>query len=135
MKKLFHTFNKQPTSTPLNLRPMGKLDTAIDKWENSMTQYWHFGKALTYQAESTNEKLKVRYQLGRVYESLGRIQDAIECYQYVHKVDPEYVDITSRLGLLSKRKKQSSHVAKQPPSRTWLGGALSRMQQKLRASQ
>lgn len=106
-------------------RQMGKLNDAV----------LAFRKALTYQPESTNEKLKIRYQLGRVFEALGRTHDAIECYRHVLLVDPEYVDVATRIKTLSKKNKISIKTKGRPTNTSWLGGALERMQQKLRASQ
>ena len=65
------------------------------------------------------ERRQVRYLLARIYERLGRTEQALEHYKVLEKDDPTFLDTAARLGQLSSSKGLSTVLAR-PFAGSWL---------------
>lgn len=63
-----------------------------------------FRRALQVPSASSKEQVQILYLLGRTFEVLGRIPEALEAYRWLRREAPQYRDVASRIGSLSTRR-------------------------------
>ena len=82
---------------------MGLCLKTIGKQEEAVAA---FRRALQVPSTSSKEQVQILYLLGRTFESLGRIPEALEAYRWLRREAPEYRDVAMRIESLSTRRKQ-----------------------------
>ena len=65
------------------------------------------------------ERRQIRYLLGRIYEGLGRTDEALAHYKVLQQEDPTFLDTAARLGQLSLSRPWSTRIAGSF-NRSWL---------------
>jgi tetratricopeptide (TPR) repeat protein len=65
------------------------------------------------------ERRQIRYLLARIYERLGRTEQAVAHYRILQQADPAFRDTAARLGQLSSSRGWSSVLAR-PFTGSWL---------------
>lgn len=78
----------------LCLKTSGKQDEAVSA----------FRRALQVPSTSSKEQVQILYLLGRTFESLGRIPEALEAYRWLRREAPQYRDVAMRIESLSTRR-------------------------------
>ncbi len=66
-----------------------------------------FRQALQIPTASSKEQVQILYLLGRTFESLGRIPEALEAYRWLRREAPQYRDVAARIESLSTRRLHS----------------------------
>jgi len=79
------------------------------------------------------ERRQIRYLLARVYERLGRTEQALAHYKLLQRDDPAFRDTAARLGQLSSSRGWSS-VLVRPFTRSWFRSVTKSWVQLLRIS-
>ena len=79
----------------LSLKKSGKQEEAIAA----------FRRALQVPSTSSKEQVQILYLLGRTFELLGRIPEALEAYRWLRREAPQYRDVSMRIESLSTRRK------------------------------
>jgi len=57
------------------------------------------------------ERRQIRYMLGRIYEWIGRTEEALAHYKVLQREDPAFLDTTARVGQLSSSRPWSTRIA------------------------
>lgn len=81
----------------LCLKTCGKQDEAVAA----------FRRALQVPSASSKEQVQILYLLGRTFEALGRIPEALETYRWLRREAPQYRDVAMRIESLSTRRKHT----------------------------
>jgi tetratricopeptide (TPR) repeat protein len=79
------------------------------------------------------ERRQIRYLLARIYERLGRTEQALSHYKLLHQDDPAYRDTAARVERLSSSMGWSS-VLVRPLTGSWLRSMTKSWVQLLRIS-
>ena len=80
---------------------MGLCLTKSGKQEDAVAA---FRRALQVPSATSKERVQILYLLGRTFESLRRIPDALEAYRWLRREAPQYRDVASRVASLSTRR-------------------------------
>jgi type II secretory pathway predicted ATPase ExeA len=87
-----------------------------------------FRKALTNPGVAPASLLRVRYEMGKTLQALGKQAEAVEQYRIIARVDAGYLDVSARLGKLGGGAQEVPRGAAEGSSeRSWLGRTLDRM--------
>ena len=78
----------------LSLKQSGKQEEAVAA----------FRRALQAPSTSAKEQVQILYLLGRTFESLERIPEALEAYRWLRREAPQYRDVAMRIESLSTRR-------------------------------
>jgi len=94
-----------------------------------------FQRAVQISSGSSKEQVPILYLLGKTYECLGRIPEALETYRWIRRENPGYRDVADRIERLSSRR-ASPGLGKSPAAlsaprtedflKTWRGILRSR---------
>lgn len=63
-----------------------------------------FRRALQVPSTSSKEQVQILYLLGRTFESLSRVPEALETYRWLRREAPHYRDVAMRIEALSTRR-------------------------------
>jgi tetratricopeptide (TPR) repeat protein len=78
----------------LSLRRSGKQEEAVKA----------FREALQVPSISSKERVQILYLLGRTFESLDRVPEALEAYRWLRREAPQYRDVGMRIESLSTKR-------------------------------
>jgi tetratricopeptide (TPR) repeat protein len=87
---------------------------AVDRLDDAATV---LRELLKDKKGTDGERRQIRYILARIYERLGRTEQALTHYKILQQVDPAYRDTAARLGRLSS--KGWSSVLARPFTSSW----------------
>lgn len=65
-----------------------------------------FRRSLQVPSTSSKEQVQILYLLGKTLESLGRVPEALEAYQWLRREAPQYRDVAMRIESLSTKRKR-----------------------------
>ena len=105
----------------LSLKQSGKQEEAVAA----------FRRALQAPSTSAKEQVQILYLLGRTFESLERIPEALEAYRWLRREAPQYRDVAMRIESLSTRRMHRDNSQGQGDS-PWATQALQMWQSLLR---
>ena len=86
-----------------SLHMMGVCSLDMDRASDAIT---HFGTALSASAINDEQRLAVRFELGRAFRSAGDIANARDAFEAVAAVDPLFCDVEQELVELEKLKSE-----------------------------
>jgi tetratricopeptide (TPR) repeat protein len=88
---------------------------SIGRYEEALAS---FRAALDQPSESEPDTRSLRYLFARTLESMGRSDEAVECYRTIGREGVNYRDVAGRLGRLQSHRRVETGAAVAP--RTWL---------------
>lgn len=92
-----------------------------------------FRSALADKSAPKPERVAVCYELGRTYQSARMLEQALECYRKVHRVDPSFQDVARRIERLSGAPPgDAAALHSERTNGSWVGQTWGRLQQWLR---
>jgi tetratricopeptide (TPR) repeat protein len=71
----------------------------------------HFLQGLNSDAVTAEEALALRFEIGRAYESMGKLGEATKFYEKVHAMDASFRDVTTRLREVKNAGGDSAEVS------------------------
>ena len=99
----FRTSMGAPARYVDSLHMMGVCSLDMDRASDAIT---HFGTALSASAINDEQRLAVRFELGRAFRSAGDIANARDAFEAVAAVDPLFCDVEQELVELEKLKSE-----------------------------
>ena len=102
---------------------------AIGRYEDALAA---FRTALDRPSGSTQDQVSLRYLYARTLESMGRSQEAVECYRTISRESRQYRDVAVRLDQLAPFTPFDADAMTSPP--TWLQSLVRSCSQLLRST-
>jgi tetratricopeptide (TPR) repeat protein len=102
---------------------------AIGRYEDALAV---FRTALDRPSGSTQDQVSLRYLYARTLESMGRSQEAVECYRTISRDGRQYRDVAVRLDQLAPSTPFDADAMVSPP--TWLQSLVRSCSQLLRST-
>ena len=97
-------FEKAAQDPAYALKGCAQMGLCLKKSGKETDAVAAFRRALQIPSTSSNEQVQILYLLGRTFESLGRIPEALEAYRWLRREAPQYRDVTTRIESLSTRR-------------------------------
>jgi len=94
-----------------------------------------FRTALNDEAASPKDVVEVLYFLGRSLETSGETGEALEIYQRISQMMPDFKDVSSRIYQLSPNAKPDKRRERGASRESWLSGAIDNFQRFLIGTQ
>ena len=102
---------------------------AIGRYEDALAA---FRTALDRPSGSPQDLVSLRYLYARTLESMGRSQEAVECYRTISRESRQYRDVAVRLDQLAPSTPLDAETMASPP--TWLQSLVRSCSQLLRST-
>ncbi|SPP62978.1 AAA family ATPase [Nitrospira lenta] len=127
-KQAIDAFERAATDVPQQVRAMSQVAVCLSEVGRHEDAAKELVALLKSGQGTESERLNLRYFLARTLEILQRPQAALELYTTIHKKDPEFRDVESRLRRLSPGWGMGSFS-----SPGWIKGVAKYYSQRLRA--
>ena len=95
----FEIAARAPMRTAMGKTMLGVCYNALSRTDEAVMT---FNEGLALPNLSDNDRMALLYELGKVYQNSGKLEDAVECYSRIHETDAGFADVAERLTSLSE---------------------------------
>lgn len=106
-KEALQHFSLAALDVSLTFKAMAQIGICLKSLGQAEEAVTAFQKSLQAQRGTSADTIQVRYLLARTFESLGRIDEALQHYRWIQQEEVNFKDVTERIERLNVRRSAS----------------------------